>query len=85
MTNKLLFVFISIFFLSSCYTIHFNRDSSSSTGSYQSSQWHHIGLLGLLEFSSPVNLQEFCPADSWESVRVRTGFFKDLFNTSQFH
>ena len=41
--------------------------------------WHHIGLAGLLEFSSPVNLKEICSeTGDWSSVRVQTGFVQGL-------
>ena len=76
--RKILFVLISSFFLSSCYTMHFQRDSSASKDFYQFSQWHHIGIWGFVEFSDPINLRKFCPKDSWESVRVRTGFLQGL-------
>ena len=76
MIRKILLLSAFIVFLPSCYTIHFSR--SNTTPHYQSSQWHHIGLLGLVEFSDPVNLEQICPADSWGSVRTQTGFLQGL-------
>lgn len=75
---KLLF-YLQLIFLSSCYTIHFTKNEKlSSSLSYEISQWHHIGLLGFVEFSDPVNLKNICQKDSWEAVRVRTGFLQGL-------
>ena len=83
MVRKIFSLFVALFFLCSCYTINFKRDSSSTDEFYQFSQWHHIGLLGLVEFSAPVNLKEICSEDSWESVRVRTGFLQGLISKLQ--
>ena len=74
---KKILLLSSLFFLASCYTIHFSKKSSVPV-SYQTSQWYHIGLHGLLEFSDPVNLEKICPKNSWSSVRVRTGFLQGL-------
>ena len=74
---KKILLLSSLFFLASCYTIHFSKKSSVPV-SYQTSQLHHIGLHGLLEFSDPVNLEKICPKNSWSSVRVRTGFLQGL-------
>lgn len=57
--------------------MHFSKDSKLSS-KYQTSQWHHIGLFGLMEFSAPVNLERICPKDSWQAVRVRTGILQGL-------
>ena len=77
MIKKAFLLSSCLLLMSSCYTMHFSKDSSRST-IYQTSQWHHIGLLGLMEFSAPVNLEAICPKDSWENVRVRTGFLQGL-------
>ena len=71
----LLFAFLS---LSSCYTIHFSKEADLPPDHYETSQWHHIGLLGLMEFSSPVNLEQVCPKNSWGHVRVQTGLLQGL-------
>jgi len=77
MIKKAVLLSACLLLMPSCYTMHFSKDSSRSTF-YQTSQWHHIGLWGLMEFSDPVNLERICPKDSWESVRVRTGFVQGL-------
>ena len=76
MIRNICFLSLFLFSLSSCYTIHFSKGSNFPY--YQTSQWHHIGLLGLMEFSDPVNLEQICPANSWDSVRVQTGFLQGL-------
>lgn len=64
--------------LSGCYTIHFTKKNYHFAG-YNYSKWHHIGLLGLLEFSDPVNLKATCgEEDNWQAVRVQTGFLQGL-------
>ncbi len=59
--------------------MYFVKDGSSFPAQYTYSSWHHIGLAGLMEFSSPVNLTAVCGGgDRWNSVRVQTGFLQGL-------
>ena len=76
---KYLFLIFLFFNLTGCYTIHFIKDKSSIPEQYTYSTWHHIGLLGLMEFSDPVNLTAICgSANKWNSVKVQTGFLQGL-------
>ena len=77
MMKTLFILLVSLIILPSCYTIHFTKGDKVPSY-YQTSQWHHIGLLGLMEFSKPVNLKALCPADSWDGVRVQKGFLQGL-------
>ena len=46
--------------LAGCYKVDYVQfDSKSVTPDYE--EWHHIGVLGLVEFSKPVRLDEICP------------------------
>ena len=72
-----LFLLISFFSLTGCYTIHFTNGSNMPT-EYTYSQWHHIGLLGLMEFSAPVNLKSICKENNWKAVKTETGFLQGL-------
>ncbi len=55
--------------LSSCSTIHFHRHAPGSTAPGQS-EWHHDGILRLVEFSEPVDLKRRCERGRWQTVRV---------------
>jgi hypothetical protein len=44
---------------SGCYKV--NYVAAPSAPYPQVTQWHHIGLVGLVEFSSPVMLDQICP------------------------
>jgi hypothetical protein len=46
--------------LSGCYKIDYMRSAPASPVP-TSQQWHHIGILALVEFSDPVPLQTICP------------------------
>ena len=76
MMKTLFILLVSLIILPSCYTIHFTKEEIPN--SYEHSQWHHIGLFGLMEFSKPINLKETCPEDSWDGVRVQQGFVQAL-------
>ena len=82
MIKKLGVTAFFLFCLSSCYTIHFKR-TGRLANNYQITQWHHIGLFGLMEFSPPVNLK-VCPRDSWMAVRTQIGFLQGLVTNIQF-
>ena len=65
------------FGLTGCYTMHFVKEHRPAVYNY--TQWHHIGILGLVEFSDPVNLRSVCSGeDRWQAVRVQTGFLQGL-------
>ena len=75
---KRLILLISFFSLTGCYTIHFTKGSNMPT-EYTYSKWHHIGLLGLMEFSAPVNLKKVCGGkNNWKAVKTETGFLQGL-------
>lgn len=40
---------------------------------FQTDDWHHIGILRLVEFSDSVALDRKCAGKQWESVQTRTG------------
>ena len=76
---KLLLLFFIIFHLTGCYTMHFIRGSQTSSVRYTHSNWHHIGVLGFVEFSEPVNLNSVCnEVDRWRAVKVETGLLMSL-------
>ena len=76
---KLLFLLFITMHLTGCYTMHFVRTKQSSPLNYTHSQWHHIGALGFVEFSEPVNLTPVCNGvDRWRAVRVQTGLLQSL-------
>ena len=59
--------------------MHFVRGSQKSSVRYTHSHWHHIGVLGFVEFSEPVNLNSVCnEVDRWRAVKVETGLLMSL-------
>jgi len=78
---KVMFIFLFfIFSLSSCHTMHFSKGSGIISDEYEYTKWHHIGLLGLMEFSKPVNLKQICSQSDgkWSAVRTQTGVLQGL-------
>ena len=76
---KYLFLIFLLFNLTGCYTIHFVKERNPAPEQYTYSSWHHIGLLGLMEFSNPVNLTDVCGnSNRWNAVKVQTGFLQGL-------
>lgn len=58
--------------------MHFSKEAQAPPAEYTYSQWHHIGLLGLMEFSDPVDLKSICKRSDWRAVRVQTGLLQGL-------
>ena len=62
--------------LGGCYKIDYVR-STPSSGVPTSTEWHHIGIIGLVEFSDPVPLQNICPT-GFSKVHHEVSFINGL-------
>lgn len=79
MNLKLLLLVFIMLNLTGCYTMHFVRGEQTSSVHYTHSQWYHIGALGFVGFSEPVNLTNVCDGvDRWQAVKVETGLLQSL-------
>ncbi|HEY8279397.1 MAG TPA: hypothetical protein VIH99_07240 [Bdellovibrionota bacterium] len=67
-----LLVVLAILTASACSTINFKQNEDSRT-SFETNDWHHIGILSLVEFSDPVNPDKVCEKRGWDTVRTRKG------------
>jgi len=74
MIHKLGLVFF-LFGLSACSTIHFTNgpESGDESRSRPYSNWHHVGILELVEFSDPVDLAQNCEGNNWSSTTTEMG------------
>ncbi|NOY26471.1 MAG: hypothetical protein GXP62_11415 [Oligoflexia bacterium] len=59
MTRQLALACLTALLSSGCYKIDYVAGPSNPMP--QSTQWHHIGIFGLIEFSAPVRLDQICP------------------------
>ncbi|PWU12882.1 MAG: hypothetical protein C5B49_15525 [Bdellovibrio sp.] len=66
-----LIFFCLLLLTAGCSTVNFIEGSQAKM-TYEQESWHHIGVLRLIEFSTPVNLQAAC-SNGWSAVRTRTG------------
>jgi hypothetical protein len=41
-------------------------------------EWHHIGVIGLVEFSEPVDLKRYCGSKGWSAVETENSFLSGL-------
>ncbi len=41
-------------------------------------EWHHIGVIGLVEFSEPVDLKRYCSGKEWSAVETENSFLTGL-------
>ena len=61
---------------SGCFTMHFENDGADRDNEF--SEWHHGGILRLVEFSEPVDLRERCNGVDANSHTVEQGFLNGL-------
>ncbi|SHH23257.1 Bor/Iss family lipoprotein [Ferrimonas marina] len=77
--KKSLVAVAALVLLSGCHTIHFDHDQPVATNQAVSqSQWHHNMALSLVEVSQPVNLEQACGNNGWDSVTTETTFLNGL-------
>lgn len=62
---------------SGCSTMYFQNVSGEPTRT-ELTEWHHDGILRLVEFSSPVDLQSRCEGKKWKTVKVEKDFVQGL-------
>ncbi len=82
MKYKILSLALLIPLLSACHTMHFKKAASSPTSNIDIvgqdfDNWHHIGIISLVEFSEPISTKnQNC--SSWSSVTVQRSFLPGL-------
>ncbi len=59
-----------------CSTIYFHR--GSQTTAVTASEWHHVGIARLVEFSPPVNMADRCRGNPWTTIQVEKNFIQVL-------
>ncbi len=59
-----------------CSTIYFHRGSQNAP--VTASEWHHDGIVRLVEFSPPVDMADRCVGDAWTTVKVEKNFIQLL-------
>lgn len=62
--------------LGGCSTLHFDNGDRSTDYTYR--EWHHDGILDLVEFSPPVDMRGRCGGNDWRSVKVEKSFTNGL-------
>lgn len=75
--GRLLTVCSMVVLLGACSTISFNNGSEGEVGR-SGSNWHHVGILELVEFSSPVDMRRKCRKKNWSSVTTKMNFVQAL-------
>lgn len=68
---------ISLFAFVGCSKIYFHNGDTSSANVPPAS-FHHIGVLGLVEFSPAVDLKALCENKDWETVETVNTFITGL-------
>lgn len=63
-----------------CHKIYYHNGGPliANKSVAQAKEWHHIGILGLVEFSKPVDLKKYCPAKGWSTIETEDSFLSGL-------
>ena len=66
--------------LSGCHQIYYHNGGPlvSNKDAALVNEWHHDGILGLVEFSSPVDLNRYCSSSGWSAVQTENSFLTGL-------
>ena len=67
-------------FTSGCHKIYFHNGEPlvANKDTALVSEWHHDGVLGLVEFSQPVDLKTYCARSGWSTVETENSFLTGL-------
>ena len=66
--KEIFIVLISIFVFTGCATIYLHNGDTPPEVTQQ--EWHHDGILDLVEFSNPVDLSQRCKNKEWQTVKI---------------
>ena len=64
--------------LSGCFRISFQNGAQQSKAPLTQGEWHHNGVLGLVEFSDPVDLKDRCRDRGWSTIETHKTFLQGL-------
>jgi hypothetical protein len=66
--------------LSGCHKIYYHKAGPmvANKNSATVNEWHHIGVVGLVEFSDPTDLKNYCGSAGWRSVETENSFLTGL-------
>ncbi len=77
MKTKIYLSAIAMLMTSACSTTYFHN-SGIQNDQVDYSEWHHDGILGLVEFSDPVDLNARCEGNNWQTIRTQQTFVQGL-------
>jgi hypothetical protein len=65
---------------SGCHKIYYHNGGPliSNKSAALVNEWHHDGVIGLVEFSEPVNLKGYCSSAGWSTVETENSFLTGL-------
>lgn len=66
----------TLLLVSGCSTMYFDNGAADNSTEY--SQWHHVGIIRLVEFSEPVQTSKVCSKSDWSTIKVEKSFIHGL-------
>lgn len=79
-TRLTLAVLVVASLLSGCHKIYYHKTGPmvANKNSATVNEWHHIGVIGLVEFSEPTDLKRYCGASGWKAIETEDSFLTGL-------
>lgn len=77
--KKFLLAMVLSMILTGCHTMHFTQNGQ--IGSYteeKTEKYHHQLIYELIELSQPVDVNEYCSDNNWQSVKTERSFVNGL-------
>ncbi len=75
---RIAFIIALVSSLTGCFRMQIHNGPHKEVAFFEAGEWHHIGVIGLVEFSQPVDLSRRCPRSTWKTVQVQEGFMQGL-------
>jgi hypothetical protein len=75
-TLNLIFIAFVAFGSSACSTMYFHNGTGQMM--VENEEWHHDGILRLVEFSSPVDMNDRCEGKEWSTIKNEKTFVQGL-------
>jgi hypothetical protein len=63
-----------------CHKIYYHNGGPllANKAAANVNEWHHDGVLGLVEFSEPVDLKRYCGEKGWSTIETENSFLTGL-------
>jgi len=81
MIRNILLAIITTLLFSGCSKMYFHNGEPSNSVTLQNEQTHRHTVFNLVEISDPINLNEKCPSNDWDTIETELSFLDFLISS----